>query len=78
MAAYQNLGPFISTFSDPSRSGFYIDENGMLCPVPKSEDHDNGASSPTHTEAESTENTTTAERSVLPQLVLSCQVCCSS
>ncbi|XP_031552606.1 serine/threonine-protein phosphatase 4 regulatory subunit 1-like isoform X2 [Actinia tenebrosa] len=61
MAAYQNLGPFISTFADPSTSGFYIDENGALCPVPKSEEHDDGVVSPTHTEAESTENTTTTE-----------------
>lgn len=57
MAAYQNLGPFISTFADPERSGFYIDENGALCPVPK---HDNNEiHSPTRTEAETTENTAT-------------------
>ncbi|EDO37086.1 predicted protein, partial [Nematostella vectensis] len=32
MAAYQNLGPFISTFANPAKSGFYIDDYGMLCP----------------------------------------------
>lgn len=58
MAAYQNLGPFISTFADPAVSGFYIDETGSLCPVPKSEQPD----SPTRTEAEITENTATTER----------------
>ena len=30
MAAYQALGQFISTFAEPERSGFDIDENGML------------------------------------------------
>lgn len=58
MAAYQNLGPFISTFANPGTSGFYIDENGLLCPIPKSEQPD----SPTCTEAETTENTATTER----------------
>jgi len=60
MAAYQNLGPFISTFADPERSGFYIDENGALCPVPQSEQCD--PHSPTRTEAESTENTATTQK----------------
>lgn len=31
MAAYQSLGPFISTFADPHNSGFYLDEQGKLC-----------------------------------------------
>jgi hypothetical protein len=31
MAAYQSLGPFISTFADPHNSGFYVDEHGKLC-----------------------------------------------
>ena len=30
MAAYLALGQFISTFAEPERSGFDIDENGML------------------------------------------------
>ncbi|XP_046842275.1 serine/threonine-protein phosphatase 4 regulatory subunit 1-like isoform X2 [Xenia sp. Carnegie-2017] len=31
MAAYQSLGPFISTFADPRNSGFYVDQHGKLC-----------------------------------------------
>ncbi|XP_028409938.1 serine/threonine-protein phosphatase 4 regulatory subunit 1-like [Dendronephthya gigantea] len=31
MAAYQSLGPFISTFADPHNSGFFVDEQGKLC-----------------------------------------------
>ena len=31
MAAYQSLGPFISTFADPYNSGFFVDEQGKLC-----------------------------------------------
>lgn len=31
MAAYQSLGPFISTFADPCNSGFYVDQHGKLC-----------------------------------------------
>ena len=31
MAAYQSLGPFISTFADPHNSGFFVDEHGRLC-----------------------------------------------
>ena len=31
MAAYQSLGPFISTFADPQISGFVIDEMGNMC-----------------------------------------------
>lgn len=31
MAAYQSLGPFISTFADPHNSGFFVDEMGKLC-----------------------------------------------
>lgn len=31
MAAYQSLGPFISTFADPLNSGFIVDEHGKLC-----------------------------------------------
>jgi hypothetical protein len=31
MAAYQSLGPFISTFADPNNSGFYLDDHGKLC-----------------------------------------------
>lgn len=56
MAAYQNLGPFISTFADPATSGFYIDEKGILCAIPEKPD------SPTRTEAEPTENASTAGR----------------
>lgn len=58
MAAYQNLGPFISTFADPATSGFYIDENGALRPVPNLEQKE----SPTQTEAETTESAATTER----------------
>jgi len=35
MAAYQSLGPFISTFADPVESGFYVNEEGVLCAVPQ-------------------------------------------
>ena len=31
MAAYQSLGPFISTFADPHNSGFFVDDQGRLC-----------------------------------------------
>ena len=31
MAAYQSLGPFISTFADPSASGFSVSDDGTLC-----------------------------------------------
>ncbi|XP_032233174.2 serine/threonine-protein phosphatase 4 regulatory subunit 1 [Nematostella vectensis] len=48
MAAYQNLGPFISTFANPAKSGFYIDDYGMLCPVPRSEEARTAAESTTY------------------------------
>jgi len=35
MAAYTSLGQFISTFAEPERSGFDIDENGSLVRCPK-------------------------------------------
>lgn len=46
MAAYQSLGPFISTFADPHNSGFYLDEQGKLCKF----------DIPVKTEAESSSN----------------------
>ena len=30
MAAFQQLGPFISTFADADLTGMYVDEDGML------------------------------------------------
>ena len=58
MAAYQSLGPFISTFADPVESGFYVNEEGVLCAVPQRELET--PSSPTQTEGEATasQNTT--------------------
>jgi len=37
MAAYQALGQFIATFADPERSGFDVDEDGMLVRCKKSD-----------------------------------------
>lgn len=37
MAAYQSLGQFISTFAEPEKSGFDVDEDGMLVRCPKIE-----------------------------------------
>ncbi|XP_021372324.1 serine/threonine-protein phosphatase 4 regulatory subunit 1-like isoform X2 [Mizuhopecten yessoensis] len=31
MAAFQQLGPFISTFADPGVTGLYFDDEGILC-----------------------------------------------
>ncbi|XP_069112573.1 serine/threonine-protein phosphatase 4 regulatory subunit 1-like isoform X2 [Argopecten irradians] len=31
MAAFQQLGPFISTFADPGVTGLYVDDDGILC-----------------------------------------------
>ena len=63
MAAYQSLGPFISTFADPGESGFYVNEEGVLCAVPQREVET--PSPPTQTEGEATtsENTTGASTS---------------
>ena len=68
MAAYQSLGPFISTFADPVQSGFYVNEDGALCQVPQKEP--GTPSSPTQTEGETTANQSTGtdpacERSAL-------------
>lgn len=30
LAAFQALGPFISTFADPSRTGLYCSEDGVV------------------------------------------------
>ena len=30
MAAFQQLGPFISTFADPGLTGLYVNEDGIL------------------------------------------------
>ncbi|KAL9974172.1 hypothetical protein ACROYT_G011183 [Oculina patagonica] len=61
MAAYQSLGPFISTFADPAESGFYINEEGVLCALPQKELET--PSSPTQTEGEATASQTTSEDS---------------
>lgn len=61
MAAYQSLGPFISTFADPAESGFYINEEGVLCVLPQRELET--PSSPTQTEGEATASQTTTEDS---------------
>ncbi|XP_014642807.1 PREDICTED: serine/threonine-protein phosphatase 4 regulatory subunit 1-like [Ceratotherium simum simum] len=39
-AAFQSLGPFISTFANPSRAGLYIRENGTLSAQPLVQDLD--------------------------------------
>lgn len=62
MAAYQSLGPFISTFADPVESGFYINEDGILSAVPEKE-LETPPPSPTKTEGEPTASETTTEDS---------------
>lgn len=57
MAAYQSLGPFISTFADPMESGFYVSEEGILCAVPPRELET--LSLPRQTEGEATANQST-------------------
>ncbi|XP_029214436.1 serine/threonine-protein phosphatase 4 regulatory subunit 1-like isoform X2 [Acropora muricata] len=57
MAAYQSLGPFISTFADPTESGFYVSEEGILCAVPPRELET--LSLPRQTEGEATANQST-------------------
>lgn len=61
MAAYQSLGPFISTFADPAESGFYINEEGILCTLPQRELET--PSSPIQTEAEASASQITTEDS---------------
>ncbi|XP_060040216.1 serine/threonine-protein phosphatase 4 regulatory subunit 1-like isoform X2 [Erinaceus europaeus] len=39
-AAFQSLGPFISTFANPSRAGLHIQENGTLSIRPPAQDLD--------------------------------------
>ncbi|KAL0594611.1 Serine/threonine-protein phosphatase 4 regulatory subunit 1 [Plecturocebus cupreus] len=48
-AAFQSLGPFISTFANPSRAGLYFGEDGTLSIWPLTQDVDSGfaAGSPT-------------------------------
>ncbi|XP_074617373.1 serine/threonine-protein phosphatase 4 regulatory subunit 1-like isoform X2 [Acropora palmata] len=57
MAAYQSLGPFISTFADPTESGFYVSEEGILCAVPPRELET--LTLPRQTEGEATANQST-------------------
>ncbi|XP_027046333.1 serine/threonine-protein phosphatase 4 regulatory subunit 1-like [Pocillopora damicornis] len=59
MAAYQSLGPFISTFADPADSGFYINEDGILTALPERE-LETPPPSPTKTEGEPTSSETTS------------------
>lgn len=59
MAAYQSLGPFISTFADPAESGFYVNEEGVLCALPQRELET--PSLPTQTEGEVTASQNTTE-----------------
>ena len=54
MASYQSLGPFISTFASPVESGFYISDEGLLCPVPDAHKSDTLPPLPSQTEAEET------------------------
>ena len=61
MAAYQSLGPFISTFADPAESGFYVNEEGVLCALPQRELETQ--SLPTQTEGEATASQNTTEDS---------------
>lgn len=37
-AAFQSLGPFISTFANPSSAGLYIREDGTLSIRPSTQD----------------------------------------
>lgn len=61
MAAYQSLGPFISTFADPAESGFFVNEEGVLCALPQRELET--TSLPTQTEGEATKSQNTTEDS---------------
>lgn len=58
MAAYQSLGPFISTFADPTESGFYVSEEGTLCAVSQRELET--LTLPRQTEGEATANQNTS------------------
>ncbi|XP_042638323.1 serine/threonine-protein phosphatase 4 regulatory subunit 1-like [Orycteropus afer afer] len=42
-AAFQSLGPFISTFANPSRAGLYVQEDGTLSIRPPGRDRDPSA-----------------------------------
>ncbi|XP_005569492.3 serine/threonine-protein phosphatase 4 regulatory subunit 1-like isoform X5 [Macaca fascicularis] len=44
-AAFQSLGPFISTFANPSRAGLYLREDGTLSIRPLTQDFDSGFAS---------------------------------
>uniref|UniRef100_A0A2K5QIH3 Putative WW-binding domain-containing protein n=1 Tax=Cebus imitator TaxID=2715852 RepID=A0A2K5QIH3_CEBIM len=44
-AAFQSLGPFISTFANPSRAGLYLGEDGTLSIWPLTQDVDSGFAS---------------------------------
>ncbi|XP_064238616.1 serine/threonine-protein phosphatase 4 regulatory subunit 1-like [Aotus nancymaae] len=44
-AAFQSLGPFISTFANPSRAGLYLGEDGALSIWPLTQDVDSGFAS---------------------------------
>ncbi|XP_025709035.1 serine/threonine-protein phosphatase 4 regulatory subunit 1-like isoform X1 [Callorhinus ursinus] len=44
-AAFQSLGPFISTFANPSRAGLYIREDGTLSIRPPAQDLDSALTS---------------------------------
>ncbi|XP_017707554.1 PREDICTED: serine/threonine-protein phosphatase 4 regulatory subunit 1-like isoform X4 [Rhinopithecus bieti] len=44
-AAFQSLGPFISTFANPSRAGLYLREDGALSIRPLTPDFDSGFAS---------------------------------
>uniref|UniRef100_A0A452T5D0 Putative serine/threonine-protein phosphatase 4 regulatory subunit 1-like n=1 Tax=Ursus maritimus TaxID=29073 RepID=A0A452T5D0_URSMA len=44
-AAFQSLGPFISTFANPSRAGLYIREDGTLSIRPPAQDLDSDLTS---------------------------------
>lgn len=44
-AAFQSLGPFISTFANPSRAGLYLREDGALSIRPLTQDFDSGFAS---------------------------------
>uniref|UniRef100_A0A2K6QMH6 Serine/threonine-protein phosphatase 4 regulatory subunit 1-like n=2 Tax=Rhinopithecus roxellana TaxID=61622 RepID=A0A2K6QMH6_RHIRO len=47
-AAFQSLGPFISTFANPSRAGLYLREDGALSIRPLTPDFDSGFASGSH------------------------------
>ena len=47
-AAFQSLGPFISTFANPSTAGLYIREDGTLSIQPSTQDVNSNSCQPSN------------------------------